>query len=34
MKEITKEVYLDWYENMQFWRKVEDKLACLYSTKS
>jgi tRNA U34 2-thiouridine synthase MnmA/TrmU len=26
MKEITKEVYLNWYEDMQFWRKFEDKL--------
>ena len=24
MQEITKETYLDWYENMQFWRKFED----------
>ena len=30
MKEITKEVYLNWYEDMQFWRKFEDKLAALY----
>lgn len=30
MKEITKEVYLKWYEDMQFWRKFEDKLAALY----
>lgn len=30
MKELTKEVYLDWYENMLFWRKFEDKLAALY----
>ena len=30
MQEITKEIYLDWYENMQFWRKFEDKLAALY----
>lgn len=30
MKELTKEVYLDWYEDMLFWRKFEDKLAALY----
>ena len=30
MKEITKEVYLKWYEDMQFWRKFEDKLAAVY----
>ncbi len=30
MKEITKEVYLNWYEDMLFWRKFEDKLAALY----
>ena len=30
MQEITKETYLDWYENMQFWRKFEDKLAAVY----
>src|SRR6218665_417668 len=30
MKEITKEVYLKWYEDMLFWRKFEDKLAALY----
>ncbi|MBP6127907.1 thiamine pyrophosphate-dependent enzyme, partial [Flavobacterium sp.] len=30
MKPITKEVYLKWYEDMQFWRKFEDKLAALY----
>ena len=27
MQKITKEVYLDWYENMMLWRKFEDKLA-------
>ena len=27
MKEITKETYLKWYEDMLFWRKFEDKLA-------
>ena len=30
MQEITKETYLDWYENMLFWRKFEDKLAAVY----
>ncbi|WP_031428021.1 pyruvate dehydrogenase (acetyl-transferring) E1 component subunit alpha [Flavimarina sp. Hel_I_48] len=30
MKEITEEVYLDWYEQMYFWRKFEDKLAQVY----
>src|SRR5215216_4696583 len=30
MREITKEVYLKWYEDMLFWRKFEDKLAALY----
>ena len=30
MKKITKQTYLDWYENMFFWRKFEDKLAALY----
>ncbi|MDZ4148163.1 MAG: pyruvate dehydrogenase (acetyl-transferring) E1 component subunit alpha [Flavobacteriaceae bacterium] len=30
MKKITKEVYLKWYEDMQFWRKFEDKLAAVY----
>lgn len=30
MKQITKQVYLDWYENMLFWRKFEDKLAAVY----
>lgn len=29
-KEITKEVYLKWYEDMLFWRKFEDKAAALY----
>ena len=27
IEKITKEVYLDWYENMMLWRKFEDKLA-------
>ncbi len=30
MQKITKEVYLKWYEDMQFWRKFEDKLAAVY----
>ncbi|WP_396603079.1 pyruvate dehydrogenase (acetyl-transferring) E1 component subunit alpha [Algibacter sp. R77976] len=30
MKKITKEVYLNWYEEMLFWRKFEDKLAAVY----
>ena len=30
MKRITKKTYLDWYENMYFWRKFEDKLAQVY----
>lgn len=30
MKKITKEVYLKWYEDMQFWRRFEDKLAAVY----
>jgi pyruvate dehydrogenase E1 component alpha subunit len=30
MKKITKKTYLDWYENMYFWRKFEDKLAQVY----
>ncbi|HLV91619.1 MAG TPA: pyruvate dehydrogenase (acetyl-transferring) E1 component subunit alpha [Aequorivita sp.] len=30
MKKITKQTYLDWYENILFWRKFEDKLAQVY----
>ncbi|KAA1244793.1 pyruvate dehydrogenase (acetyl-transferring) E1 component subunit alpha [Aquimarina sp. RZ0] len=30
MKKVTKEVYLQWYEDMLFWRKFEDKLAQVY----
>jgi len=30
MKKITKQTYLNWYENMFFWRKFEDKLAQVY----
>ncbi len=30
MKKITKQTYLDWYEDMFFWRKFEDKLAQVY----
>ena len=30
MKKISKQTYLDWYENMLLWRKFEDKLAAAY----
>lgn len=30
MKKITKQTYIDWYRNMMFWRKFEDKLAAVY----
>ncbi|TVZ55766.1 pyruvate dehydrogenase E1 component alpha subunit [Lutibacter sp. Hel_I_33_5] len=30
MEKITKQTYLDWYKNMLFWRKFEDKLAAVY----
>ena len=30
MKKITKQTYLNWYENMLLWRKFEDKLAAVY----
>ena len=30
MKPITRETYLNWYEEMLFWRKFEDKLAAVY----
>ena len=30
MKKITKKTYLQWYEDMQLWRKLEDKLAAVY----
>ncbi|HLS30174.1 MAG TPA: thiamine pyrophosphate-dependent enzyme, partial [Flavobacteriaceae bacterium] len=30
MKEITQEVYLDWYEQMTFWRRFQNKLAQVY----
>jgi len=30
MKKITKKTYLNWYEDMLFWRKFEDKLAQVY----
>ncbi len=30
MKEITKETYIQWYKDMFFWRKFEDKLASVY----
>jgi pyruvate dehydrogenase E1 component alpha subunit len=30
MKKITKETYIQWYKDMLFWRKFEDKLAAVY----
>ena len=30
MKKITKDTYIQWYKNMLFWRKFEDKLAAVY----
>ena len=30
MKIITKQTYINWYSNMLFWRKFEDKLAAVY----
>ena len=30
MKEITQETYTQWYKDMLFWRKFEDKLASVY----
>ena len=30
MNPITRETYLNWYEEMLFWRKFEDKLAAVY----
>lgn len=30
MKKVTKDVLLNWYEEMLFWRKFEDKLAQVY----
>lgn len=30
MEKITKQTYLNWYEEMLFWRKFEDKLAQVY----
>ena len=30
MKKFTKETYINWYKDMLFWRKFEDKLAALY----
>jgi len=29
-KKITKKIYLQWYEDMLFWRKFEDKASALY----
>ncbi|WNW02819.1 pyruvate dehydrogenase (acetyl-transferring) E1 component subunit alpha [Tenacibaculum sp. HL-MS23] len=30
MNKITKETYINWYRDMLFWRKFEDKLAAVY----
>ena len=30
MKKITKDTYINWYKDMLFWRKFEDKLAQVY----
>ena len=30
MRPVTEETYLNWYEEMLFWRKFEDKLAAVY----
>ena len=30
MKKITKQTYINWYRDMLFWRKFEDKLAAVY----
>ena len=30
MKKVTKETYINWYRDMLFWRKFEDKLAAVY----
>ena len=30
MKKITKDTYINWYKDMLFWRKFEDKCAALY----
>jgi len=30
MKKITKQTYIDWYKDMLFWRKFEDKLSAVY----
>ena len=30
MRKVTKNTYLNWYEDMLFWRKFEDKLASVY----
>jgi len=30
MKKITKQTYINWYKDMLFWRKFEDKLAQVY----
>ena len=30
MKKVTKQTYINWYKDMLFWRKFEDKLASVY----
>ena len=30
MKKVTKQTYINWYKDMLFWRKFEDKLAAVY----
>ncbi|MFV0248332.1 MAG: pyruvate dehydrogenase (acetyl-transferring) E1 component subunit alpha [Tenacibaculum sp.] len=30
MNELNKDTYINWYKNMLFWRKFEDKLASVY----
>ena len=30
MKQITGKTYINWYEEMLFWRRFEDKLAAAY----
>ena len=30
MKEITKETYLQWFEQMSFWRRFEDTCRSMY----
>jgi pyruvate dehydrogenase E1 component alpha subunit len=33
LKEVTKEVYLKWYEDMLLWRKFETNLGIIHTTK-